>query len=297
MTLDQLRIFVAVAERCHVTRAAAALNLTQSAVSAAISALEARHGVALFDRIGRTIALTEAGATFLATARALLAEAETARLVLEDLAATPRGRLRIHASQTVASYWLPAHLMTLHARHPGIALSLAVSNTAGVARAVTEGLADLGFVEGALPASALRRQVVARDELVLVLARDHPLAGRAAFTAADYRAMRWLLREEGSGTRSEFEAHLARLGLEAGDLSIFLELPSNEAVLAGVAASDCATMLSRRAVGEARGLAVRRVTWAERPARPFSVLTHPERHRTRAVQAMLDLLAETPVDA
>ena len=76
MTLEQLRIFVAVAERCHVTRAAEALNMAQSAVSAAVSALEGRHGATLFHRVGRGIALTEAGALFLGEARAVLARAE-----------------------------------------------------------------------------------------------------------------------------------------------------------------------------------------------------------------------------
>ena len=73
MTLEQLRIFVAVAQREHVTRAAADLHLTQSAVSAAIGALEARHATQLFDRIGRRIALTQAGRLFLIEARAVLA--------------------------------------------------------------------------------------------------------------------------------------------------------------------------------------------------------------------------------
>ncbi|MCK9912518.1 LysR family transcriptional regulator, partial [Microbacteriaceae bacterium K1510] len=73
MTLEQLRIFVAVAERQHVTQAAQAINITQSAASAAIAALEGRYGVKLFDRIGRRIALTKAGETFLGEARAVLA--------------------------------------------------------------------------------------------------------------------------------------------------------------------------------------------------------------------------------
>ncbi len=75
MTLDQLRIFLAVAEREHITRAAQALNLTPSATSAAISALEARHAVKLFDRIGRRIVLSDAGRHFLPEARRLLAHA------------------------------------------------------------------------------------------------------------------------------------------------------------------------------------------------------------------------------
>ena len=65
MTLEQLRIFLEVAERQHVTRAAEVLNLTQSSVSAAIAALEARHAVRLFNRVGRGIELTEAGLLFL----------------------------------------------------------------------------------------------------------------------------------------------------------------------------------------------------------------------------------------
>ena len=63
MTLEQLRVFVAVAEREHVTRAAADLHLTQSATSAAIAALESRNATKLFNRIGRRIELTQAGRT------------------------------------------------------------------------------------------------------------------------------------------------------------------------------------------------------------------------------------------
>jgi DNA-binding transcriptional LysR family regulator len=294
VTLDQIRIFLAVAERLHVTRAAEALHLTQSAVSAAIAALEAQHGVRLFDRVGRRIELTQAGTTFVDAARSLQAQAETTRLLLQDLARETRGRLRLFASQTVASYWLPARLMAFHDRHPDVELSLSVGNTAQAAQAVLEGTADLGFGEGDLPASHLRRQVFARDELVLVLARSHPAARQPAFTAQDYRGFRWLIREPGSGTRSEFETHLRAMGLVTDDLDVALVLPSNEAILAGVAASACVAMLSRRAVGSARNadLALRRVSWAARPSRPFAVLSHPERHRTRAVTAMLAIVLE-----
>src|SRR5580704_6357375 len=89
MTLDQLRIFVEVAERGHVTRGAQALSLSQSAASAAISALEASHHVKLFDRVGRGIQLTETGRLFLREARAVLDRAGMARSVLQDLAGYP----------------------------------------------------------------------------------------------------------------------------------------------------------------------------------------------------------------
>ena len=292
MTLDQIRIFLCVAEHSHVTHAARELNLTQSAVSAAIAALERQHDVRLFDRVGRGIVLTDEGAAFLDTARALMAQADTARLVLEDLAGTPQGHLRIFASQTVAAYWLPSRLMTLNRDFPRVRISLTIGNTSGAAQAVGEGSADIGFVEGDLPPSDLRRLVVAQDELVLVMARDHPMARKPQYTAGDYRALNWLMREPGSGTRTVSEAHLSDMGLTPDDLNVVLEFPSNEAIIAGLQTGQCAAMLSRRALGAARaqGLAIRRVTWAQRPLRPFAVLTHPDRHRTRALEALMEIV-------
>lgn len=128
MTLEQLRIFVAVAEREHVTLGARDLNLTQSATSAAIAALEALRDQA-FDRVGRRIALTETGRIFLAEAKAVLARASAAETVLDDLAGLRRGSLGLAASQTVANYWLPRIIHQYRRRYPGIALTLTIGNT------------------------------------------------------------------------------------------------------------------------------------------------------------------------
>lgn len=294
MTLEQLRIFLAVAEREHMTRAAQALNLTQSAVSAAISGLESRHGVRLFDRIGRRILLTDEGRAFKAEARQVLDRAEAAEAVLMDLAREPRGRLRLHASQTVASHWLPQRLMLLHDRHPGIELSLSVANTALVAEAVAAGAADLGFVEGDVAQGDLRRQVVARDWLVLVMGAGHPLAARDAIGPEDLIAERWVLREPGSGTRAEFEGWLAGQGLALSGLRVAIELPSNEAVLGAVTDGRCLAVLSHRAIASAAqaGWVVTRALPGAR--RTFSLLSDPRRHRTRAMAAMIDIATADP---
>lgn len=290
MTLDQIRIFLAVAGHGHMTRAARDLNLTQSAVSASIAALEAQHQIRLFDRVGRGIELTEEGRAFVPTARAVLAQADTARLVLDDLAREPRGRLRIHVSQTIASCWLPARLVALHDRHPGIAVALSLGNTRQVARAAAEGEADLGLVEGEVSQGDLIRRVVARDELVLAAAAGHPALTAPGFGLADYPRLTWILREEGSGTRAEFQAHLAAGGLGIADLDVAFEIPSNEAALAAVAAGSFVTMLSGRAAAQAAGVGTRKVDWAPAPRRPFSILTHPDRHRSRALVAMLTVI-------
>jgi DNA-binding transcriptional LysR family regulator len=114
MTLEQLRVFVAVAERQHVTRAAASLNLTQSAASAAIAALEARPGAKLFHRVGRGIELTEAGALFVVEARAVLICAGVQNWRWPELGDLKGGTLTAQAIQTIANYWLPRHLVAFH---------------------------------------------------------------------------------------------------------------------------------------------------------------------------------------
>lgn len=290
MTLEQLRIFLAVAEHQHVTRAATQLGLTQAAVSASIAALEKRHNLRLFERIGRGIVLNDEGRLFIQEARGILGRVEMAELLLADLSAVPHGRLRIHASQTVASYWLPERLMRMHEALPEVKATLVVGNTHQVATAVQDGIADLGLVEGEVNHGNLRRKVVARDELVLVMAADHPAAGPGPIPVEAYADHTWILREEGSGTRSEFETILRSHGLSINDLTIAMVMPSNEAVLMAVASGKCLSVLSRRAVVAAVAAGWIKTFPVPAGERPFSLLLHPDRHRTRTILAALDFM-------
>src|SRR5262249_8582410 len=104
--------------------AAEALNLTQSAVSAAIAALEERHAVALFSPGARWIELTHAGRLFLDEARAVLARTRAAELALSEIAGLEHGALTIYASQTIASYWLPPRLVSFRRAHPHVTINL-----------------------------------------------------------------------------------------------------------------------------------------------------------------------------
>ncbi|MEI4486128.1 LysR family transcriptional regulator [Frigidibacter sp. MR17.14] len=299
MTLEQLRIFLAVAEREHVTRAAEALHLTQSATSSAIAALEARHGVRLFDRVGRRIVLTEAGRAFLPEARAVLARAEAAERALADVAGLARGTLRLAASQTLGTWWLPAVMVAFHRAHPGVALDLRLANTAEVARAVAAMEADLGFVEGPVASNLLRLRDLGGDRLSAVVTPDHPWA-RVAPT--DLAQACWLLREPGSGTRAICERLLARQGLTPEDLPDRIAFASNEAVLAAALAGGGVAVLSRLVTAEALA-AGRLVEVPGLPAidRPFTALCHRERPPSRAEAAFLDLalsrVKAVPVDS
>ena len=294
MTLEQLRIYVAVAERQHITQAARALNLAQSAVSHAITALEARHDTKLFDRVGRGIELTEAGRVFLAEARSVLARAEAAELALGELGSLKRGTLSVQASQTIASYWLPRHLVAFRRTYPQIQIRLAIGNTAQVAAAVESGTAELGFVEGAVENEHFACTPVARDQLIVVVGPEHPWVSQARLTPGDLREGEWVLREPGSGTRSVFEDALAHLDIEPGALRIQLELPSNEAVRAAVEAGLGATAISASVAAPSIEAGLLHQVAFRLPEREFHVLRHRERYLSRAADALLALVGRSP---
>lgn len=295
MTLEQLRIFVAVAEHEHVTQAARFLNLTQSATSAAVAALESRYATKLFDRIGRRIALTDAGRLFLVEARAVLARSTAAETVLADLAGLKRGLLSLAASQTVGNYWLPAIMHRFQRSYPGIELKLSLGNTETVAGRVHEGLADIGFIEGEIDDAALTVRHVTEDHLVLVAAPDHPWGRRQPRTPDDFAAARWICRELGSGTRAVLEAALPALGMERGRLPIALELPSNEAVCAAVEAGAGVTIISRLVVERALKAGSLVAVSVDLPKRHFSILRHKERYVTQVSAAFHDLVVSRQI--
>lgn len=290
MTLEQLRIFVAVAEREHVTQAAKELNLTQSATSAAVSALEARYATKLFDRVGRRIVLTQAGKLFLVEAKAVLARVAAAEKVLADLAGLERGSLTIGASQTAGNYWLPEIIHRYQSLFPGVSVALKIGNTETVAADVENGSADLGFIEGEIDNPALSVTPVADDEMVLVVSPSHPLAKQPLRPFAQIAQARWVVREAGSGTRTILESDVAKLGIDPKSLDIALELPSNEAVRGAVVAGSGITVLSRLVVAAPLKAKTLVALDIQLPERKFFALRHKERYFTRAEREFINVV-------
>ena len=290
MTLDQLRIFVAVAERQHVTHAAEALNVAQSAASHAIASLEDRHQTKLFNRIGRNIELTDAGQAFLKEARAVLATVEAAELALMEFSDLKRGVLSVQASHTIANYWLPRHLAAFRRAYPQIEIRASIGNTAQVATAVEDRETELGFVEAAIHSEQLTSTTVARDQIIVVVAPYHELLKRKPLSPTDLMEVEWVLREHGSVTRAVFEDALVAFGLDARALRIALELPSNEAVRAAVEAGLGAAAISASVAAPSLEAGLLKQINFRLPEREFYVLTHRDRHPSRAARAFLATL-------
>jgi DNA-binding transcriptional LysR family regulator len=189
---------------------------------------------------------------------------------------------------------LPERLAAFHRTYPDITVQLSIGNTAQVARAVREGAAELGFIEGRIEDQILTQHVVARDHLVLLVRADHRWARLPKLRPEQLPEAAWVLREVGSGTRSEFGAALASHGMSFDQLQIALELPSNEAVRAAVEANAGAAVLSELVARHGlRSGMLARVEF-HLPDRLFYALFHSERRHSRAADAFMAMLARSP---
>ena len=156
---------------------------------------------------------------------------------------------------------------------------------------IHSGEAELGFVEGHVDDPSLTAEPVARDQLVIVVAPDHPWAGKRRIAPEDLATTDWVLREPGSGTRSVFEAALHGFGIDRATLSVAIELPTNEAVRAAVEAGLGATAISASVAAPSleAGLLVK--VDCPLPERAFVVLHHAERHVSRAAATLMAIIS------
>lgn len=246
--LDSLALLLEVAATGSLGRAAVAHGLSQPAVSARMQAVERLVGFPLLTRSARGSSLTPAGALLADWAREVLQAASVLSAGIGSLRSDREGRLRVAASLTVAEHLLPRWLVRLAAARPETAVSLEARNSADVARAVLDGFAELGFVEGPTVPEGLDEQIVGRDRLVVVVPPGHPWARRRRpIPAQELAGTRLVSREPNSGTRTALEVALAAWQPMAAPL---LELSTTSAVRSAVVAGAGPAVLSDLAVSD-----------------------------------------------
>ena len=245
--LTALELLVTVADHGGLGSGARAIGMAQPNASRSIARLERSLGLRLVIRATTGSRLTPAGILVVDWARDVLAAATT----LSEGAAAMRkpgaGSLTVSASQTVAEHLLPAWLSALRAQLPDASVTVRVHNTSDVIADVMQGRCGVGFIEGPSAPRGVHHTVVAHDELILVVAPDHPWARRRSpVGAAELAATPLVTREKGSGTRVALDEALGA----HGPITPMLEMSSNAAVRVGVASGSAPAVLSRLAVQE-----------------------------------------------
>ncbi len=275
--LEALLTWAVVVEQGGVGRAAEQLGISQPAVTARLRRLAEAAGGPLFVRTRKGLEPTATGARLLPLARAL------GRIL--ELATKGEAKIRIAASQTAAAFHLPPRL----ARVPALGFELVPTNSQEALSRVREGRAELAVIEGPPPLEGedLTLYPFARDELVLVAPRDHPLAGKRVSPSA-LEKVPLLMREPGSGTREVVEAALASHGVRPPVKAVVAGLlPLKEAVKAGIGPAFLPRVAVRR---ELRSGEVRRVQLLRlRLTRPLTLVlpSHADEASRALAKALL----------
>ena len=202
-SLAQLRAFVAVAEHLHFRDAAAAIGMSQPALSGAVSALEATLGVTLVERTTRKVLLSPAGERLAVRARAVLESVGALMAEAEAVRAPFTGALRLGVIPTVAPYLLPTVLRLVRDRYPDLDLQVHEEQTAGLLDGLSTGRLDLLLI--AVPAGlpGILELPLFAEDFVLVTPHGHPLGGRTDIPREALRELDLLLLDEGHCLRDQ----------------------------------------------------------------------------------------------
>ena len=252
MLLRHLSYFIAVAEHRGFTRAAAALHVSQPALSQQIRQLEENLGVALFDRSGRTTRLTDAGVVWLSYAQRVLRDLEEGKRALYEVENLQRGTLRVAMTPTFTNWFIGPLIADFYQRYPGISLTLREMDQDRMEALLLNDELDVGIAFGDTPSRDIVSQPLLTETLALVVNRRHPLASthQASLSVLNQEALILLSAE--FATRAQIDRNCRQHGIQP---KVQMEANSISAVLNVVQRTGLATLLPAAIVREYDDLA------------------------------------------
>ena len=240
LTLRQLEIFLNVVKEGHLTNVAKGMGLSQSAISMAIKELEKILGNPLFDRINKKLILNEMGRAFEKEINPIVKKINDIEYEFKNT--VNKGMVRVGASTTIVDYLMPPIICSYMNNYPDVKVALKEENTKNIVNLIKEGELDVGFIEGVVNDADIIKSIVGVDELVVVTT-DSSL-DKASFIDT-LQDKKWILREEGSGTREVFLDYIKD---KVEHINIFLELGHTESIKSLLINHQCLTCISKIAV-------------------------------------------------
>lgn len=232
--------FLAVAEHHGFTRAAAALHVSQPALSQQIRQLEEMLAVQLFDRSGRTIRLTDAGEVYLRYARSALQALEEGKRAIHDVEDLSRGSLRVAVTPTFTAWFIGPLLAEYHTRYPNVTLQLQELSQDKIEEMVVNDELDVGIAFDQVHSADIDAQPLLTENLALVVANHHPLAVQASVDLSVLNDEKLILLNAEFATREQIDRYCLQAGLRP---QILMEANSISAVLELVRRTGLSTLL------------------------------------------------------
>ncbi len=286
MEFRHLRYFLAVADALHFTKAAEGLPVSQPALSAQVKHLEQEVGVPLFDRVGRSVQLTRAGAIFREHARRALREMELAQVAIAEAEGLQRGTLAVGVVQTVNAYLIPEIVSRFSLLHPLVGLKLDELSGPDIEAGVKSGLLDVGIGFVPVTSERIESQQMFEEDFVFITSPNHRFAKRRHLSLSALADEALILLPSIFCTRRLLNASFEQAGVQP---KIIVEMNSIEGTLATVRTSKLATILPRLSLGlepnnALRGIPLKNPT----PRRGIGLLWKKGGYRSGAVRALAD---------
>lgn len=244
----RLKVFFTVANRLSFTKAATELFITQPAISKHIQELEEQYKIKLFERSGSKVALTNAGEILLKHTKKIFEIYREIEFDMSTLINMQRGLLRLGASTTISQYIIPPILARFHQKLQDITVNLRNGNTEQIEKALLNKEIEIGIVEGQSKNQSIKYTEFLKDELVLVCNSSNALINKEQVTLEDLKTLRFVTREQGSGTLEVIEHALKPFGFKLSQLKIEMQLGSTESIKSYLMNSDCVAFISVHAV-------------------------------------------------
>jgi LysR family cyn operon transcriptional activator len=253
MELRHLRYFAALAETLHFTRAADRTHVTQSTLSHQIKQLEEELGVNLFDRIGKRVVITEAGDTLLAQILPALKQIDMAVTALNSQPGSVAGTLRVGATYSFNTRLVPQCIASFLSRNPAIRVTAEELSQAKIVERLESGELDLGIAYRPTEDHDLWFEPLYNEEMVLVVASDHPLAKRRKVRMIELHNLRMALLPTMFSTRQQLDECFRAAGAEP---VVVAEMNTIMPMIELVKQTDLAGIVGETAVGGVEGLAI-----------------------------------------
>lgn len=248
MDFRRLEVFLKVHELRSFSRAGQALYLAQPTVSEHIRLLEEELGLSLFDRQGKAVLPTKSAQLLYQYARKIMALREESLQALIQFRDKGLGDLQVGGSNIPGQYLLPPLLGRFKLQFPEIRIQLYIGDTKNIIDRVLEGSLELGVVGAQVAQRQILCQFLTTDELACIVRPGNFPAATDSIDIRELTRLPFVLREEGSGTRTSIEQALKKAGLELGNLQVAAEIGSNEAIRQAVKAGLGISIISRLAV-------------------------------------------------
>ena len=286
LKLEALEQFVAVARNRNFTRAAAELNLSQSALSRSIQKLEEQLGQPVFERKPREVLLTNLGTLLLKRATDILKLVEVTFAELSE--AGRRGRIRLGTIPTIAPYFLPGLLGTFAREHPDISVIVQEDTTEELIKRCSLGDIDLAILALPVIAKSMEVEPLFEEELLLVIPCGHPLEKSKSITAASVDEYPFVMLNEAHCLAENISSFCRKQSIQPLTIERTSQITTVQELVAMNHGVSVLPEMARRIDGN--GKRIYRSFSGEKPVRTVAMMWNPHRHQTQALQAFQEHL-------